>query len=647
LDFETMRRSISAQVAFVIAITLMLGSANVLGRDDTGIESLGCRTDARIDYDAELEALTGSGTAIRRYRITSEQGVIAARRLFRYRGPIQSQSPKSIVITAADGRRRRLDPADLGWGPADGKHNGIYHLDVVFETATVPGLEVGSTFEIETRTVFHRSHSIPLHVFGANDYLVPDDVYTLSYPARFDLGVEVVGDAGIASRVASSTRDEGDRVLRTWSCTDTGGADRAPYSSAPSAGRAWIVAHLSRTSDDAGLSSAFIAPDWKTASARYYASIEHLLAPDLHIRETASRITGMNASRRQAIAALYDHVQTKCTYLGLFEDRGGIMPEPATETHRLRTGDCKGLSIYLASLLRAAGIDAYPALVSTRGGVPVSMTVPNLAQFNHMITWVPGTGDGTFLDPTTNGFDVGLVPIGDLANPVLRLVPEGANPEMIDAGRKRIGDLIIHARGAVDGNGRLETDVEVRGTWLQNAGLNALMQQEGGAAPEQLVRQYFVPGTLTVDVFKAAASPGRRQGTPAVLTYRQRTCGALASTERFIFVPLELVAGRRPRLKADERSTDVDLGLVPGRRERWAVRIPGIKTATAVAPDLLEGHGVRWRQDITVENDSLIVTRALTFDPVVLPQTETAAVQEILDAVGAMSGGYIQVSTTP
>ncbi len=66
----------------------------------------------------------------------------------------------------------------------------------------------------------------------------------------------------------------------------------------------------------------------------------------------------------QIVAALR-FSQDEVRYLGLEMGTNSHRPTPASETLALRYGDCKDKTVLLISLLKALGVDAYPALVNT------------------------------------------------------------------------------------------------------------------------------------------------------------------------------------------------------------------------------------------------------------------------------------------
>lgn len=120
-------------------------------------------------------------------------------------------------------------------------------------------------------------------------------------------------------------------------------------------------------------------------------------------------------SRQEKIKRLYEFVATTIKYAG--DERGiwGIKPYPAAKVLEGEWGDCKGKSTLLSTMLRVAGIDSYPVLISAGKASGIVPEIPSLAYFNHMILAVDG-GKGKdliWLDPTAQTCAFGDFPVSD------------------------------------------------------------------------------------------------------------------------------------------------------------------------------------------------------------------------------------------
>ena len=133
------------------------------------------------------------------------------------------------------------------------------------------------------------------------------------------------------------------------------------------------------------------------------------------IEQKTNELLNGAITRKEKIKRLYEYVATKIRYAG--DERGiwAIKPYPAGEVLEKEWGDCKGKSTLLSTMLRIAGIDSYPVLISAGKESRVIQEVPSLSYFNHMILAVDGGKDKDliWLDPTAHTTPFGDFPVGD------------------------------------------------------------------------------------------------------------------------------------------------------------------------------------------------------------------------------------------
>jgi hypothetical protein len=145
------------------------------------------------------------------------------------------------------------------------------------------------------------------------------------------------------------------------------------------------------------------------------------------IRSLAATVTEGAVTPQEKLRRVYEWVRGRIRYLAVEIGTGGFQPHPAEQVCLNRYGDCKDMVTLLCTLARQAGIEAHQVLVSTwQNGVP-DTTLPSPLQFNHVIAYAPGVGEGgTWMDPTDKGSTFGQLPWYDQGRPVL----------VVDAGGK-------------------------------------------------------------------------------------------------------------------------------------------------------------------------------------------------------------------
>ena len=114
------------------------------------------------------------------------------------------------------------------------------------------------------------------------------------------------------------------------------------------------------------------------------------------------------------------YVRDKVRYSAVYLGQGGYLPVACGRVNQEQKGDCKGMAVLLAALLRARGMEAGVALAATRHRIKVDPTAPSLAQFNHMITWVNvGKTGPIYLDATDKAGSPNYLPWTVRTNPLL------------------------------------------------------------------------------------------------------------------------------------------------------------------------------------------------------------------------------------
>ncbi|MGB9747919.1 MAG: DUF3857 domain-containing protein [Bacteroidales bacterium] len=117
--------------------------------------------------------------------------------------------------------------------------------------------------------------------------------------------------------------------------------------------------------------------------------------------EIASRVQNLVAGKRndlEKVASIFNYIRKSINYLYTDLERGGYEPHYADEVFRSKYGDCKDQTILLISMLEAANIKAWPALINPfpQDEFP---DLPNI-DFSHLITYLELDGKPLFLDPT-------------------------------------------------------------------------------------------------------------------------------------------------------------------------------------------------------------------------------------------------------
>ncbi|MEM1042721.1 MAG: DUF3857 and transglutaminase domain-containing protein [Bacteroidota bacterium] len=224
------------------------------------------------------------------------------------------------------------------------------------------------------------------------------------------------------------------------------------------------------------------------------------------VRRQAEALTGGLTDAAAKAEALYDFVRTSVvwddTYRVFAERRLGQVMET-------KRGSSAEINLLLVALLREAGLNAAPALVSTRGHGRVTRLYPLVSQFNHTAAAVKLGGRWRLLDATDPFRPVDMLPVGVLGGEAW-LVAE--QPEWIAASPQR-SEHHVRIEAALAPDGTLSgTLVSERAGY---SGLRARHQLQD-LDPEGYARDHLVDDMAGAEVGEVTVTGQEEHGGPLV-----------------------------------------------------------------------------------------------------------------------------------
>lgn len=141
--------------------------------------------------------------------------------------------------------------------------------------------------------------------------------------------------------------------------------------------------------------------NWNNFGNWYY---NNLLVPVSTVTpEIMAEVSSLNLSgtTEEKVKKLYQYMQNKTRYVNVAVGIGGWQPVSADDVRKKGYGDCKGLSNYMRTLLTAAGIKSYYAIIES-GETPENFDV-NFPRMdgNHIILYVPTEKGNIWLENTS------------------------------------------------------------------------------------------------------------------------------------------------------------------------------------------------------------------------------------------------------
>jgi predicted Zn-dependent protease/transglutaminase-like putative cysteine protease len=181
----------------------------------------------------------------------------------------------------------------------------------------------------------------------------------------------------------------------------------------------WKTAHLEPTAPEdpkKKASKTLELPDvrvttfksWEELGAWYGSLSRPRAAVTPAIQAKAAELTKGLTTADEKQRAIYKYVAGRFRYIGIEFGQGRYQPHSADDVLANQYGDCKDKHTLFAALLRAAGIESWPALIGA--GIKFDPDFPSPSQFNHVISVLPQKrGEVVWLDTTPEVAPYGLL----------------------------------------------------------------------------------------------------------------------------------------------------------------------------------------------------------------------------------------------
>ena len=170
--------------------------------------------------------------------------------------------------------------------------------------------------------------------------------------------------------------------------------------------------------------------DWEQVYRWWWGLAQDKIQADQAIKNKVRDLTRATASDEEKARALYHFCAREIRYVAVEYGQAGYEPHQAADIFRNKYGDCKDQAILLVTMMREAGLAAWPVLIGTKDGYNLDPGFPAML-FNHAIAAVSLEGRLVFLDPTAETCSFGDLPSGDQGRNVLVVRPDGYSIEHI------------------------------------------------------------------------------------------------------------------------------------------------------------------------------------------------------------------------
>ena len=166
---------------------------------------------------------------------------------------------------------------------------------------------------------------------------------------------------------------------------------------------------------------------WQTVATGYGKIVDEKVA----VKDVQKIVDGLIAGKttsEEKTSAIVQYLSREIRYTGIEFGDAAIVPHAPSETLQRKYGDCKDKATLAVTMLRAAGVPAYVALLNVGSRQEVPADLPGMGLFDHAIVFVPGKPD-VWIDATSEYSRLGQVPYSDQGR--LALVARAETSELL------------------------------------------------------------------------------------------------------------------------------------------------------------------------------------------------------------------------
>lgn len=258
----------------------------------------------------------------------------------------------------------------------------------------------------------------------------------------------------------------------------------------------------------------------------------------------------------EKIRAIYQYMQSKTRYVSLQLGIGGFQPFKTSVVDELGYGDCKALSFYTQSLLKAADIEAYYTWVYGGDNPPeVDKKFP-IDNFNHIILCVPTKQDTVWLECTSQTTPAGYLGEFTGDRDVLVITNDGGKIVRTPAYEHTKNAVSTSANVIIDENGSADMQAQIKfiGQGTEYKNLNYFIKLNN-AKKERWIDNYLQIENYKVFDYNFIESPDLIPETTLSLNLGANNLASVSNKRLFIepnllnkntFVPKKIYERKSP-----------------------------------------------------------------------------------------------------
>jgi hypothetical protein len=295
-------------------------------------------------------------------------------------------------------------------------------------------------------------------------------------------------------------------------------------------------------------------------------------------------------SKVAQVKKIYEYLQANTRYISVQVGIGGWQPFEASFVDSKGYGDCKALSNYTYAMLKAIGIQSYPAIIMAgRGARDMQADFPN-PRANHMILCVPLEQDTVWLECTSQQSPFDYMGSFTGNRHALLATPEGGKLVRTHAYAMEDNKQLRRADIVVDKKGNAKVKVITIHTGIQQEEERAIMEHPSTEEQKKKLAGSINIPDFTIESFLFSGTKDRIPTVIENVELSVNKCGSINGKRLFI-KPNLMNQHKSIPAKVEDRKSDVVVGV-------------GFLDSDTMVYALPEGYAVEFKpEDTTIKSN--------------------------------------------
>ena len=362
---------------------------------------------------------------------------------------------------------------------------------------TLPALEPGAVIEYSYQVISEGPQYMPNWQFQRSEPVLWSE-FVAQIPAVYSYTQKRVGRHPLEVESVDELIGRNSNEMR-WAMQDVPALREEPYMTTPDDYRSAIEFQLSGYMSNVGWTNYLVSWNEVAGELLSHPMFGGQMNASRAVRSQVEAVTAAANSARERLAKIYDFVVESVVW---DESDGWLADTDMSQILDSKSGSRMEIHLLLIAMLREAGLDAYPVLISTRSnGQPID-EYPLLSQFNSSLVAVEFPSGRILLDGTDPLQPLGLLP-ADALNRRGWMVRE-SNSSWIPIDITHSYDHSIVVEGTLDADGMLSATVQSSSQGYAAVGNRRAMNSAGSA--DQFVKESLLDDLEDVVVETALAT---------------------------------------------------------------------------------------------------------------------------------------------